>query len=361
MAGRSADLVVPGEAHFFPRWWMILRNYFPAAVRSQWRAVSLSVRDAVGGLIFGFAATWANPRSAAIFLPPEHLQETPRACRPPGATGTRRQVRNQHRQRAFAFDDLFVQQQHPRWALGFAFGLTFGIGTVIVLFYNGAMLGSLAALYFMDGVGKFFVAWVGPHGSIELPCTVLGCAAGFMLAARQLRRGDTTMMAQMRDSAEAGGYSGGVVEPAGNRRHYRGRLQPDQRTDDLLVLAQDRGGGRPVHCRFWRICSSCRPSRDRPPRRSKIRLPLRKVHPARPLENLPRLDGQIRVEQLDGDGIGVGFQDRGADAMQFTGVGGSLFGQLPRGQNLIERAAIVGRAGGDSIQQRIAEATTTTT
>jgi uncharacterized membrane protein SpoIIM required for sporulation len=200
VARAYADLVVPRKAHFFRAWWMILRNYFPAAVRSQWRAVSLSALTLVAGVIFGFAATWANPRAAAIFLPPEHLQETPRQ-----RVAALEQLERDGNSRISTVSEhslltIYLFNNNIRvGALGFALGFTFGIGTVIVLFYNGAMLGSLAALYFMDGVGKFFVAWVGPHGSIELPCTVLGCAAGFMLAARQLRRGDTTMMAQIRE------------------------------------------------------------------------------------------------------------------------------------------------------------------
>jgi uncharacterized membrane protein SpoIIM required for sporulation len=72
--------------------------------------------------------------------------------------------------------------------LGFALGFTFGIGTVLILFFNGAMLGSLAALYLSDGVMVFFLAWVGPHGVIELPCVICGCMAGLMLARAQFRR-----------------------------------------------------------------------------------------------------------------------------------------------------------------------------
>jgi uncharacterized membrane protein SpoIIM required for sporulation len=82
--------------------------------------------------------------------------------------------------------------------LAFALSLTFGIGTLIVLFYNGAMLGSLAALYMLDGEGKFFIAWVGPHGSIELPCAMFAGAAGLMIAARQLRRNDGPFLTQIR-------------------------------------------------------------------------------------------------------------------------------------------------------------------
>src|SRR4029077_13293543 len=58
-------------------------------------------------------------------------------------------------------------------------------GGVWILFYNGIILGAVAATYLMDGVTTFFVAWVGPHGALELPAIVFSGAAG-ILAGRAL-------------------------------------------------------------------------------------------------------------------------------------------------------------------------------
>ncbi|HEX4124593.1 MAG TPA: stage II sporulation protein M [Tepidisphaeraceae bacterium] len=200
LVGRAyAQMVVPREAKFFRSWWMILRHYFPAALRSEPAALALSVTALVGGLLLGLVATYAKPAVAPVFLPAEQLQETPRER----VVRLEQAEREGHRAIASASDNgtfaVFLFNNNIRVAvLALALSVTFGIGTLVILFYNGAMLGSLAALYFLDGEGKFFIAWVGPHGSIELPCVMFAGAAGLMIATRQLRRSDGPFLVQVR-------------------------------------------------------------------------------------------------------------------------------------------------------------------
>ena len=153
----------------------------------------------LAGVICGLGATLARPALAEVFLPPEHLEQSPRE-RVAGLEemekngNTRINSADKHAE----FTVYLFNNNIRVSVLAFGLGLTFGIGTAVVVFYNGAMLGSLAALYFLDGVGKFFVAWVGPHGVIELPCVMIAGAAGFMLAQRQLRRDQGTTFSQIR-------------------------------------------------------------------------------------------------------------------------------------------------------------------
>jgi uncharacterized membrane protein SpoIIM required for sporulation len=42
------------------------------------------------------------------------------------------------------------------------------------------VLGAVAGLYLLDGVQLFFLAWVGPHGALELPAIVFAGAAGLV-------------------------------------------------------------------------------------------------------------------------------------------------------------------------------------
>jgi len=199
VARAYAHLSVPRRSSFFRSWWLILRHYFPAAIRSQWKLLLASSMALVVGVLCGFAATYAQPSQAQVFLPAEHLQESPRErvarLEADERAGTRG-VRSADDHAAFT---VFLFNNNIRVSvLAFALGLTFGVGTIIMLFYNGAMLGSLAALYMMDGQMKFFVAWVGPHGSIELPCVMFAGTAGLMLAARQFRRREGRFIEQVR-------------------------------------------------------------------------------------------------------------------------------------------------------------------
>jgi uncharacterized membrane protein SpoIIM required for sporulation len=199
VARAYAVLSVPRKANFFRSWWMILRHYFPAVIRAERKIVGLSALTMLAGTLFGLVATLANPRTGEVFLPAEHLEESPstRVARLEELErGGKRNVSRADEHAAFT---VFLFNNNIRVSvLGFALGLTFGIGTMVVLFFNGAMLGSLAALYLLDGQGVFFVAWVGPHGSIELPCAIFGCAAGLMVARAQLRRDRGTTMSQIR-------------------------------------------------------------------------------------------------------------------------------------------------------------------
>ncbi len=62
-----------------------------------------------------------------------------------------------------------------------AFGITWGLGTVIVLFFNGVILGAVSFDYIADGQVVFLIAWLLPHGSFEIPAILIGGQAGLIL------------------------------------------------------------------------------------------------------------------------------------------------------------------------------------
>ena len=77
--------------------------------------------------------------------------------------------------------------------LAFGFGLTAGIGTTLLLIFNGVHLGSVAGWMTLQGKQKALWGWIMPHGATELLAICLAGAAGYLLAAAivapgQLRR-----------------------------------------------------------------------------------------------------------------------------------------------------------------------------
>jgi uncharacterized membrane protein SpoIIM required for sporulation len=66
--------------------------------------------------------------------------------------------------------------------LTLALGLTWGIGTLIMLFYNGIILGAVAVDYVMAGQTSFLLGWLLPHGAVEIPAILLAGQAGILLA-----------------------------------------------------------------------------------------------------------------------------------------------------------------------------------
>ncbi len=200
LVGRAyGTLSVPRRASFFRSWWMILRHYFPAAIRSERPTLFLCTLVMFAGTLFGYIATTVSPDSAEIFLPAEHLVQNPRQRVAELEENERKGASRIQSTGEHGVFSTFLFSHNIRVSiLAFALGLTFGLGTAIMVFYNGAMLGSLAALYWADGVFTFFLAWVGPHGSIELPCVVIAGTAGFLLARSQLRRDRDPWTVRMR-------------------------------------------------------------------------------------------------------------------------------------------------------------------
>jgi uncharacterized membrane protein SpoIIM required for sporulation len=65
--------------------------------------------------------------------------------------------------------------------LSFAAGITGGIGTGLLLLYNGVLLGVVGGLGFGLGTGGQFVELVAPHGVLELSCIAVGASAGLRI------------------------------------------------------------------------------------------------------------------------------------------------------------------------------------
>jgi uncharacterized membrane protein SpoIIM required for sporulation len=67
--------------------------------------------------------------------------------------------------------------------LAFGFGLTAGLGTTVLLVFNGVHLGSVAGWMMLHGKEKALWGWIMPHGATELLAICLAGAAGYLLAA----------------------------------------------------------------------------------------------------------------------------------------------------------------------------------
>src|SRR5207302_4060245 len=63
-----------------------------------------------------------------------------------------------------------------------ALGMTWGVGTIIMLFYNGIILGAVAVDYIRAGQTQFLLGWLLPHGVIEIPAILIAGQAGLILA-----------------------------------------------------------------------------------------------------------------------------------------------------------------------------------
>lgn len=68
----------------------------------------------------------------------------------------------------------------------FIFGITLGIGTIYILFINGAILGALTALVYQYNDPVRYWSLILPHGVIELTAIFISGAAGLMIGKSML-------------------------------------------------------------------------------------------------------------------------------------------------------------------------------
>lgn len=165
---------------------------FPATFRRHVRAFYLSVAITCIGAIFGSTIVLLDQDAKQTILPFQHLVGSPNE-----RVAKEEKISGKHingHQAAFSAQLMTHNTQVSIFAL--ALGLTFGIGTIIVLFYNGIILGAVCADYIAAGQGTFLTGWLLPHGSIEIPAILIAGQAGLILAKALIGHGTKQTRAQ---------------------------------------------------------------------------------------------------------------------------------------------------------------------
>lgn len=152
-------------------------NEFPAVFRRHLGAFQLAVACMLAGAIFGGAALRIDPTAKSVLLPFSHLQGDP----------AQRVAREEHRQKqelsgAQSSFSAFLMTHNIRVSVfTLSAGITAGIGTILLLFYNGILLGAVAVDYVAAGQTKFLLGWLLPHGVVEIPAILIAGQAGLLL------------------------------------------------------------------------------------------------------------------------------------------------------------------------------------
>ncbi len=159
----------------------------PATFRRERSCVLAAAAAFVLGALLGLGAVVVDPGNAERLVPPEFHTESPK-------DRVQRIEASEERigtlEDAAQFSSYLFSHNIQVSFLAFSLGALTLIGGVWILFYNGVLLGAVAASYLLDGVPVFFVAWVGPHGALELPAIVFGGAAGLRLGRALLLPGE---------------------------------------------------------------------------------------------------------------------------------------------------------------------------
>jgi uncharacterized membrane protein SpoIIM required for sporulation len=168
---------------------------FPHTFRRHIRAFWLAVTVTMMGGIFGGMALSFDPEAKAVIMPFSHLQGDPsERVAMEEKMGQDAEDRLQGAKTRFS---AYLMTHNTRVSIGtFAMGMTWGIGTIILLFYNGVILGAVAIDYILAGESVFLAGWLLPHGSIEIPAILLAGQAGFVLASALIGWGQRLSLRQ---------------------------------------------------------------------------------------------------------------------------------------------------------------------
>jgi uncharacterized membrane protein SpoIIM required for sporulation len=155
--------------------WTGFPETFQRHIRKFWVALAIMLV----GVSFGAAALKFDPTAKPVLLPFSHLQGTPaeRVAREEKA------IKNPISGQESTFSAFLVTHNIRVSIFAFSLGVTAGVGTAILLFYNGILLGAVALDYIAAGQTKFLLGWLLPHGVIEIPAILIAGQAGLVLGA----------------------------------------------------------------------------------------------------------------------------------------------------------------------------------
>jgi len=161
----------------------------PREVRRSWRPILLAAFVFFGPAVVAHVAVVRDPTVAETFLPSGMLDRAEAGLeRAKQGTGY---IEDPQLFRPVVASNIIANNVQVTFA-AFAFGLTAGIGTLILLLTNGVSLGGVMGLYASKGIASLLIKFVAPHGVLELTAICIAGGAGLLLAAALLIPGERT-------------------------------------------------------------------------------------------------------------------------------------------------------------------------
>ena len=156
-------------------WLRYLCLSYPAVFRRHFGAFLFATALFFAGAAFGFLASYFDPTSRSFLLPAGMPMIQP-------GDGEAEQTPALASGELAAFSSHLFTNNVSVTLIAFALGMTLGIGTTWLMFYNGVMLGALGAVFLEAGQMLAFATGILPHGVLEIPAALIGGAAGLVLA-----------------------------------------------------------------------------------------------------------------------------------------------------------------------------------
>jgi uncharacterized membrane protein SpoIIM required for sporulation len=154
---------------------------WPMAVRSLWRETLVAFLLTLAGTIAAYGLVHADPSWFYTMIPDGMAQG-----RDPTASAQMLRDTIYQAEKEPGMNDsmlatfaVFLFTHNSQVCIfSFALGFAFAVPTVLLITYNGMMLGAMVAVFADKGLGVGFAGWIAIHGTTELFAIVLAGAAG---------------------------------------------------------------------------------------------------------------------------------------------------------------------------------------
>jgi uncharacterized membrane protein SpoIIM required for sporulation len=163
---------------------------FPRAVRRHKRTVLISFLLFFVPFFIGLFASLADPHFAFQIVPESMLRPLTEAYRKGFGEG-----RGAGEDAAMA--GFYVDNNVGIALRCFACGIFFGVGSALMLIFNGLFTGAVMGYITTQGAGGNILTFIVGHGSLELGAIVLAGAAGLALGWSIVSPGDKTRLAAL--------------------------------------------------------------------------------------------------------------------------------------------------------------------
>lgn len=192
LVGRGYAVIYRGRRHRLQSMYRFLRSGFPRLCRARATEIWIALGALVAGAVFGGVAGALDPESVQYMVEREYANIPPEIYlqRKGSLSGTEEAAAMMG---AVSTNNLRVA------ILAFAAGITLGLGTIAILFYNGVLLASFSSIFVRAGSGFELFGLLAPHGLIEMFAIVLSGAAGLVLARALLAPGARSRALALRE------------------------------------------------------------------------------------------------------------------------------------------------------------------
>jgi len=186
----------------------LLRGW-PVAVQALWRETLVALFLTVAGAVVAYLLVRSDP-SWYFGMIPNGLA----GGRDPSASAEflRSTIYDKQEDMLATFAVSLFTHNSQVAIFAFALGFAFAVPTMLLMIYNGLMLGAMMAVFVPKGLGLGFAGWLAIHGTTELFAIILAGAAGFRIGtAIAFPRRQGRIDAAVTAGREAAGVMGGAV------------------------------------------------------------------------------------------------------------------------------------------------------